>query len=183
MGCKVHTRLSPSDFEIENTRMLEAWSTRTYCCQQDGCNSGPSLTSSSNGYVVDVRKPFYTAPGSSAAASFGNATILLPSTKGITTTTITTTSAAATITTTTTTTIIIAAAAAAATTTTTTINRRIVTVCAYDVNVNAMFARFHVSKTSINSRNSNSSSNSSNSNSSSGDSNSNSSNNGSIVNR
>ncbi|XP_076241172.1 U-scoloptoxin(05)-Sm1a [Calliopsis andreniformis] len=25
----------------------EAWSTRTYCCQQDGCNSGPSLTSSS----------------------------------------------------------------------------------------------------------------------------------------
>ncbi|KAL2728476.1 lymphocyte antigen 6D isoform X1 [Vespula squamosa] len=32
--------------------ITEAWSTRTYCCQQDGCNSGPSLTSSSNGYVV-----------------------------------------------------------------------------------------------------------------------------------
>ncbi|XP_018398785.1 PREDICTED: uncharacterized protein LOC108776613 [Cyphomyrmex costatus] len=30
----------------------EAWSTRTYCCQQDGCNSGPSLTSSSSTYFV-----------------------------------------------------------------------------------------------------------------------------------
>ncbi|EZA53257.1 hypothetical protein X777_06336 [Ooceraea biroi] len=26
----------------------EAWSTRTYCCQQDGCNSGPSLVASSS---------------------------------------------------------------------------------------------------------------------------------------
>ncbi|XP_033231647.1 uncharacterized protein LOC117182652 [Belonocnema kinseyi] len=25
----------------------EAWSTRTYCCREDGCNSGPTLTSSS----------------------------------------------------------------------------------------------------------------------------------------
>ncbi|KAI4487593.1 hypothetical protein M0804_005742 [Polistes exclamans] len=33
-------------------RLAQAWSTRTYCCQQDGCNSGPSLTSNSNGYVV-----------------------------------------------------------------------------------------------------------------------------------
>ncbi|EFN82534.1 hypothetical protein EAI_16871 [Harpegnathos saltator] len=30
----------------------EAWSTRTYCCQQDGCNSGPSLTASSGAYFV-----------------------------------------------------------------------------------------------------------------------------------
>ncbi|KYN23260.1 hypothetical protein ALC57_04133 [Trachymyrmex cornetzi] len=30
----------------------EAWSTRTYCCQQDGCNSGPSLTASSSTYFV-----------------------------------------------------------------------------------------------------------------------------------
>ncbi|KAL6446567.1 hypothetical protein ACFW04_001240 [Cataglyphis niger] len=30
----------------------EAWSTRTYCCQQDGCNSGPSLTASSSAYYV-----------------------------------------------------------------------------------------------------------------------------------
>lgn len=30
----------------------EAWSTRTYCCQQDGCNSGPSLTASSSAYFV-----------------------------------------------------------------------------------------------------------------------------------
>ncbi|XP_024228209.1 uncharacterized protein LOC100747077 [Bombus impatiens] len=25
----------------------EAWSTRTYCCQEDGCNSAPSFVSSS----------------------------------------------------------------------------------------------------------------------------------------
>ncbi|KAL2744393.1 lymphocyte antigen 6D isoform X1 [Vespula maculifrons] len=131
---------SSSNSSSSSSNSSKAWSTRTYCCQQDGCNSGPSLTSSSNGYVVVLTLTMLALileRRSSAAASFGNATILLPSTKGITTIT---TSAAATITTTTTT-IIIAAAAAA--TTTTTINRRIVTVCAYDVNVNAMFARFH----------------------------------------
>ncbi|XP_078053528.1 U-scoloptoxin(05)-Sm1a [Augochlora pura] len=32
----------------------EAWSTKTYCCQQDGCNSGPSLTASSTVVFVGV---------------------------------------------------------------------------------------------------------------------------------
>ncbi|XP_076301064.1 uncharacterized protein LOC143219109 isoform X1 [Lasioglossum baleicum] len=32
----------------------EAWSTRTYCCQQDGCNSGPSLTSSSTAVFCGI---------------------------------------------------------------------------------------------------------------------------------
>ncbi|XP_043274847.1 uncharacterized protein [Venturia canescens] len=26
----------------------EVWSTRTYCCQEEGCNSGPSMRSTSN---------------------------------------------------------------------------------------------------------------------------------------
>ncbi|XP_011170129.1 uncharacterized protein LOC105203073 isoform X2 [Solenopsis invicta] len=30
----------------------EHWSTKTYCCQQDGCNSGLSLTASSSTYFV-----------------------------------------------------------------------------------------------------------------------------------
>ncbi|XP_020295466.1 uncharacterized protein LOC109860643 [Pseudomyrmex gracilis] len=30
----------------------EAWSTRTYCCQQDGCNSGPSLTASNSAFLI-----------------------------------------------------------------------------------------------------------------------------------
>ncbi|KAL0131987.1 hypothetical protein PUN28_000037 [Cardiocondyla obscurior] len=30
----------------------EAWSTRTYCCQQDGCNSGPSLAASGSTHLV-----------------------------------------------------------------------------------------------------------------------------------
>lgn len=36
----------------DKSAVSEAWSTRTYCCQQDGCNSGPSLTASSSTYFV-----------------------------------------------------------------------------------------------------------------------------------
>ncbi|XP_076759357.1 uncharacterized protein LOC143428406 [Xylocopa sonorina] len=32
----------------------EAWSTRTYCCQQDGCNSAPSFASSSSLAVLAI---------------------------------------------------------------------------------------------------------------------------------
>ncbi|XP_053977071.1 uncharacterized protein LOC128888792 [Hylaeus anthracinus] len=32
----------------------EAWSTRTYCCQQEGCNSGPSLAPSSVAVILAV---------------------------------------------------------------------------------------------------------------------------------
>nr|KAF7421930.1 hypothetical protein H0235_009766 [Vespula pensylvanica] len=40
---------SSSSSNSNSSSSNKAWSTRTYCCQQDGCNSGPSLTSSSNG--------------------------------------------------------------------------------------------------------------------------------------
>ncbi|XP_017794756.1 PREDICTED: lymphocyte antigen 6G [Habropoda laboriosa] len=32
----------------------EAWSTRTYCCQQDGCNSAPTFASSSSLAVLAI---------------------------------------------------------------------------------------------------------------------------------
>lgn len=37
---------------VETCVEKEAWSTRTYCCQQDGCNSSPSLMSHSSGHSV-----------------------------------------------------------------------------------------------------------------------------------
>ncbi|XP_076677249.1 uncharacterized protein LOC143373675 [Andrena cerasifolii] len=39
---------------VPNCVEKEAWSTRTYCCQQDGCNAGPSLTSSSTLVILAV---------------------------------------------------------------------------------------------------------------------------------
>ncbi|XP_006560037.1 toxin 3FTx-Lei1 [Apis mellifera] len=32
----------------------EAWSTMTYCCQQDGCNSAPSVVSSNSLAIVAI---------------------------------------------------------------------------------------------------------------------------------
>ncbi|XP_032685604.1 lymphocyte antigen 6D [Odontomachus brunneus] len=37
---------------ISECQEKDSWTTRTYCCQEDGCNSGPSLTASSGASFV-----------------------------------------------------------------------------------------------------------------------------------